>query len=883
MFHPEDAHIYLKNLPNKQIKGKDGLVDAYTIQKHKPTENMLFIVLDTGDSLFCQKNHPLWVYRDKQLIEINEAKDLIPYKDSIWVDKTILNTTKSFIPDSNTVNLVEFLINNKSKKFFLLKIFLDIKDSINIRFEPNFIKYDTDWCIDLINELYKQTEGIFYTRSVLLCQQIKMLCDKIRIPSELGTEIKVVDDTARLFFTLKFNADKCINLLEKGYSLVKSVTEIPLEIYSEDVYDISTKSKEFIISNVQTHNSFHSFLKDCLLYVKENNEYKITTFEQLWNKNNNSIININGQEEKNVEDLYIFDKDKFTKVLKVIRHPKPKDVKMMMIRSNNSDFIIAQDDHPNMFSLEEHTDNYIPICPKDHLDKIVYSYNNFPIWQSINESKTTPIDPYLFGMFLGEGSYLYYHEGKDLEGFIITQGKGPIQDKILNEVCQMDNIRKYSINGQQYRSAEQIIIYSKELAEKMISVTNRYSRQRSIGEDFIYYSDEILSKIICGFIDAEGSHVQKRNVITLECTSVLVIQQLHHILNKFLIKHKIWLATVKELTNHQSYVIWMYPDDTHKDIFKYSIKVNTDCFKSPINRKSNSKVNYIKEILFDGNEFTYDLTTESHTLTVNGIYSHNTGGSAALDRFDIKNEIMSNLDEGYRSTIEIIFQQFEDSLTFNSDYCTLTIDKGFFEKFDEKLKKTDEFIILPVGYMTFKYNNLTLPIAIEQETMVYLTEERQVSTNIIELSYTKGQKILKVIPKQIQPEKIAQSLDGLVGGKSPWLTPEGLFMKFYKILGPLGSFDSVYLETIMSNILRNKKEPQYPARLKVPYDPATFSIKSLPSLNSYVLGICFENLSKSLTFGLLSERTDPSEIEKVMFGDPLSQLSIDILKQNRKR
>lgn len=517
MFHPEDIHIYLKNLLDKQIKGKNGLVDAYTIQKHKPSKNMLFIVLDTGDSLFCQLNHPLWVFRDKKLIELEQAKDIIPLKDSIWVDKSILNKTSSFTPNSNTVNLVEFLIDNKSKKFFLLKMFLDIKDHIHIRFEPNFINYNLDWCVDLINELYKQTEGVFYTQSVLLCQQIKILCDKIRIPSELGTEIRIVDDTSRLFFTLKFDVDKCINLLETGYSLVKSVAEIPLEIYSEDVYDISTKSKEFMINNVQTHNSFHL------------------------------------------------------------------------------------------------------------------------------------------------------------------------------------------------------------------------------------------------------------------------------------------------------------------------------------------------------------------------------GGSATLDRFDIKGEIMSNLDESYRSTIDIIFQQYEDSLIFNSDYCTLTIDKGFFEKFDEKLKKNNEFIILPVGYMFFKYNDLVLPIAIEQETMVYITEERQVSTNIIEFAYTKGQNILKVIPKQIQPEKIAQSLDGLVGGKSPWLSPEGLFMKFYKILGPLGSFDSVYLETIMSNILRNKKEPQYPARLKVPYDPATFSIKSLPSLNSYVLGICFENLSKSLTFGLLSERTVPSEIEKVMFGDPLSQLSIDILKQNRKR
>ena len=73
------------------------------------------------------------------------------------------------------------------------------------------------------------------------------------------------------------------------------------------------------------------------------------------------------------------------------------------------------------------------------------------------------------------------------------------------------------------------------------------------------------------------------------------------------------------------------------------------------------------------------------------------------------------------------------------------------------------------------------------------------------------------------------------------------------------------------------------ARLKDPYDPETHSIKSLPSIVSWSLGIAYENIGKSLSYGLINEDTkNLSQIEKVLFGEPLSDLSIEKLKEKKK-
>ena len=132
--------------------------------------------------------------------------------------------------------------------------------------------------------------------------------------------------------------------------------------------------------------------------------------------------------------------------------------------------------------------------------------------------------------------------------------------------------------------------------------------------------------------------------------------------------------------------------------------------------------------------------------------------------------------------------------------------------------------------------------------------EREEDDEHILLTFLKGFKLFNVEPISIEPAKIAQTLDEFVGGKSPWTTPESLYMKFYFLLSDTGGWDSTHLETILSNILRAKKDPQLPARLKEPYDPVMYSIKALPGVMSWPLGLSFENFGQGISRGLISDR-----------------------------
>jgi len=199
----------------------------------------------------------------------------------------------------------------------------------------------------------------------------------------------------------------------------------------------------------------------------------------------------------------------------------------------------------------------------------------------------------------------------------------------------------------------------------------------------------------------------------------------------------------------------------------------------------------------------------------------------------------------------------------------LKIDKSIY-KDKYKIERTDKEIILPSGYFALLIQDLEVSVTIEPETRVFITDEIEEDDRHITLIYGKGNKIFHVEPKEIEVAKVAEYLDDLVGGKAPFTTVSSLYMKFFKTLKKIGSWDSVHLEVVISNILRNRDNPQLPARLKKPFDPIMISIKNLPSTISWPLGLAFEDFSKSIRHGLISERAPASPIEKVMFGESLA-------------
>ena len=756
-----------------EIKGKDGNVKSNKFQKHAPELYQPILLLKTENefSLLCQSNHPLYILRDNYLIEIEASE--VRLGDSIWVDNSICFNDNDYTPEIDPIEFAVDLKHNTVDNKFILGNQLH-----NLRFEPNFINYNKEWLMKFLFQLSWYDDYELNIQSIILVQQLKLMCDRVGLHFDftLNNDSKNFD----IFIDMDLNNK---DFKKTDYDKIKSIQHID---YQEDfLYDLKTQTKEFMLSCVQNHNSFHCLKKESLVYVKIDNDYKVTSFEKLWDcyyKNNNIIIN-GDQEEKHITNLEVYDLDGFTKVNKIIRHKKDPNSKMVMIRNNNSDFIISQDNHPHMLET--------------------------------------------------------FDSNKDEMVIKLTKGKD-IKKDVYFTVGNFNNIFTDSVNFD----------------------LNRYDNKTSninkngFDDNFIHIKKDQLKIVLDVIVNDLSRYSVFENCNYIRLGNLKFVQQLHILFNEFKVSH---LIEYEDNTNY--YIIYLNP-------------------KKEINKLFNDKkVDYYKQINFNEDEYVYDFETESHTLICNGIWTHNTGGVLELIKVDIIKEIMLNMDDKDEKILKQLLQQKERDLINNHDMAIIKIDKNVFV--EEKIEEKKDKYILPLGYFTLSIATYNIPVTIEQKVEIYKSDDVNEDDNFITLIYNKNDLILHIIPTQLSAQDTAKHVDSLVGGKSPWTTPESLFYKFYYSLKGFDDWDTVHVETIVSNILRDRKDPKSPARLKHPYDPVTYSIKTLPSIISPTLGIAYENIGKSLSYAMIEERSEPSDIEKILFGDSVSK--IDEKKKKRKK
>lgn len=284
--------------------------------------------------------------------------------------------------------------------------------------------------------------------------------------------------------------------------------------------------------------------------------------------------------------------------------------------------------------------------------------------------------------------------------------------------------------------------------------------------------------------------------------------------------------------------------------------------------------------------YVYDLKTETEEFMNNNVQTHNsfhTGGAVEFKKIDILKELGLNIDSNEETHLKRLFNQVENDLFCNNALTKIVINKSLFQD-EYAIKKDGDVYKLPLGYFVLSTGELRIDATIEQPIELSIPTDYSETSSTIELIYGQGAKILHIKSFSIAPEKIAQHLDSLVGGKSPYTSPESLLRKFHNDLAGFNNYDMTHLEVIVASVLRNKLDPMIPARLKEPYNPETFSIKALPGVISWSLGMAYENISKALSTGLISDDTkNLSQIEKVLYGEPLSELSHELLAEKRKK
>jgi hypothetical protein len=79
--------------------------------------------------------------------------------------------------------------------------------------------------------------------------------------------------------------------------------------------------------------------------------------------------------------------------------------------------------------------------------------------------------------------------------------------------------------------------------------------------------------------------------------------------------------------------------------------------------------------------------------------------------------------------------------------------------------------------------------------------------------------------------------------------------------------DSVHLEVLLSQALRDKKNHGIPARLGAKWDPTMINIKKIVFETSFIQGLAFENINEAIKTGLITEEGgEPGILERVLTG-----------------
>ncbi len=205
---------------------------------------------------------------------------------------------------------------------------------------------------------------------------------------------------------------------------------------------------------------------------------------------------------------------------------------------------------------------------------------------------------------------------------------------------------------------------------------------------------------------------------------------------------------------------------------------------------------------------------------------------------------------------------------FTTQPMVLTIDMSDYDNTNLKIsEREDKKIWVKSLLAKAEYNKKIFDITLDYTVNLFVYEIERMDKEYIKLKYEANSPILEVSSEASESSVQISYVERLIGGREILKDADHLYRKLFAVYGKLSNMDSVHLETMCSQVLRDKKDVQIPARLGRKWDPILINLKKIVFSEGFVNGIAFENINESIKTGLISEeRNEPSIIEKVLTG-----------------
>ncbi|XOB46653.1 MAG: anaerobic ribonucleoside-triphosphate reductase [Candidatus Nealsonbacteria bacterium] len=500
-----------------------------------------------------------------------------------------------------------------------------------------------------------------------------------RIDQYLGKLDWEVQENANMSFSLQGLNHYGVSYIIKRYWLNK--------IYPKEIRE-ANESGDFHIHNLDTLGCYTFFGREVVI-AKLNNQIKLVSFKDLYDELGQTEVLLNEKDEalaKYPENLYVLDKNGWTKVKRLVR--KKKEREMLFIKSEQGRSIIVTDNHPFIIrrngketeieskDVKEKEDfvfsAHIPsLVSKENLFSKRYlflaeellknNYQKFFLegfeWQDFlknwrgsskvegtlstsnsansldNKLELTEDLGYLVGIFITEGHY-------DAWRLVISNDDEEIIKRIRG-ICASLGVRSYMRENEE--RTKQIAISSSTLKlvfEKIFKI-KALNRNKNLPLDVLNYNIDFIKGLIAGIIDGDGtvdpkdkSHASSQ--ILIRVVSRTMLEQLAILLQFLGIIGRSGASTEdigKKNIFKGKEIIQNYP--LYRLSFSKKSGVDFPSFKY---QKAKTAKKHWRAEKYDwnkvlNNKFTtiaddtiFDITTESSTFLANGLLVHNCMG-----------------------------------------------------------------------------------------------------------------------------------------------------------------------------------------------------------------------------------------------------------------
>ncbi len=247
--------------------------------------------------------------------------------------------------------------------------------------------------------------------------------------------------------------------------------------------------------------------------------------------------------------------------------------------------------------------------------------------------------------------------------------------------------------------------------------------------------------------------------------------------------------------------------------------------------------------------------------------SFHLGGAVKVIERDILSDIVQNDALVNQATVKKLLSQTENTLSCNQD-CTITVTRSDYPLPGDLVFNDDKTILKAKGIVCkIEFSDAIFNIILDYSIEFQLYKYEQIGKEVIKLEYKKNSTILEVPLQTEETKEQIQYVTRLLGGREIYKDANHLFLKLFKVYGTLRDMDVVHMEVLLSQALRDKKNPSIPARLGSRWDPTMINIKQIVFKTSFIQGLAFENINEAIKTGLITEEGgDPSILEKVLTG-----------------